>query len=219
MSIAAPTYTSPVNSLASDLPFVDPSAGAHFADAILSMFANSIEEKEAQTMMLHLRAKNGPVLLEMVANVFGENDDSLVVVLIGRAVDAELATLMAGCGEPENDGNASESKFSTISALTMATLYTPPSEQVSADDPVFLELVGDAVGTDPKGFVVPSPSSTTFAKLLSRVMKGRQAPGLVDDGNSVASTNACGSTDSGREGEHTLEHSVGSRSACVRIQG
>ena len=172
----------PVDALAADLPFVNPSAGPRFSDAIRQIFANPAEL--TQSMMLHFQAKNGPVLLEMVANVFGVNDGQCVV-MTGREVDCDLATLMCG-NETDRASESNISMTSKISSITMATLYQPPLEPASKSEPVFLDMVGDAVRTDSEG-VVASPSSTTFATMLSRVMKGREVTGLIDD----EATSAC----------------------------
>ena len=187
-------HIDPVDTLVSDLPFVTPSAGTNFSAAISQTFTS---QQNAQSMMVHLRAKNGPVLLEMVANVFGVNDSRLVV-MTGREVDVDLATLMMGYGELAND-RASESNVSIISSLTTPTLYQPPSEDASICEPVFLKMVGDAVRTESEA-ILASPSHTTFATMLAKVMKGRQVADLVDH-DSTASGSAYGSGDSGCEYE------------------
>ena len=55
------------------------------------------ESAENAQVMVHLRAKNGPVQLEMAPAVVGTGHETCVV-LTGREVDAELDGLMSSEG-------------------------------------------------------------------------------------------------------------------------
>ena len=77
--------------------------------------------------MLHLRARNGPVLLEMVADAFGAEFEDATIVLTGRAIECSMASLLFSNSVSGNDddGRMSESMDSGISSLTTPTLIAP----------------------------------------------------------------------------------------------
>jgi hypothetical protein len=80
-----------------------------------------------RTVMLHLRARNGPVLLEMVADAFGAEFEDATIVLTGRAIECSMASLLFSNSVSGNDddGRVSESMVSGISSLTTSTLIVP----------------------------------------------------------------------------------------------
>ena len=53
-------------------------------------------DEHETTVMLHLLTQNGPVLLEMIANLVATESEPMVIV-IGRTVESDLATLIVAC--------------------------------------------------------------------------------------------------------------------------
>ena len=84
--------------------------------------------------MLQLRARNGPVLLEMVADAFGAEFEDATIVLTGRAIECSMASLLFSNSVSGNDddGRVSESMDSGISSLTTSTLIAPSAPSVVA---------------------------------------------------------------------------------------
>ena len=133
MSIAAPMLLNPVGGRLADLPFVDPSAAATLHVVMRGLFdkdkdkdkdknaaapdendddsfgGTSFGNTNKTTVMLHLNTKHGPVLLEMVANFIGGESEPMIM-LSGREVNPELASLIAGAGSVfgADEGRASE---------------------------------------------------------------------------------------------------------------
>ena len=98
MSVSAPMIEDPTNLLLTALPFVSPCAGIRCHN-VISRTVNAPEARESddekvQVIMLHLRTKNGLVLLEMVSKVVGAGLERCVV-LTGREVSTSLAGLIS----------------------------------------------------------------------------------------------------------------------------
>ena len=81
-------------------------------------------------VMLHLNARGGVKLLEMVANqVRGESESDVLVILMGREVDPKLAGLLHH-NDGSKDGYESElqglvnEESSTISSLTLPSFLS-----------------------------------------------------------------------------------------------
>ena len=133
MSIAAPLHFPPVGQNISDLPFVNGSAAGRRVQEHLRQILTGPKENmsgQAQTLMLHLRTKTGPVLLEMSANVL-DTEMGRVVMMTGREIDNGLAGLIAcesvaldeGSGYHDGGRNANDgASESNISSLTMPPL-------------------------------------------------------------------------------------------------
>jgi hypothetical protein len=151
MSIAAPMLLTPVGGRLADLPFVDPSAAATLHVVMRGLFdkdedkgkdtnaaapdendddrfgGTSFGNTKKTTVMLHLHTKHGPVLLEMVANSIGGESEPMIM-LSGREVNPELASLMAGAGSVfgADEGRASEagdSAFGSRPASSSVSCY------------------------------------------------------------------------------------------------
>lgn len=96
MSAVAPMIEDPTDQLLTALPFVSPCAGL-LCHNLISRAVNAPEAPgsadNAQVIMLHLHAKNGPVLLEMAPTAVGTGHERCVV-MTGREVNANLAGLI-----------------------------------------------------------------------------------------------------------------------------
>ena len=96
MSSAAPMIEDPTDQLLTALPFMSPFSGI-LCHNVISHIVNEHEAPDsaenAQVLMLHLHAKNGPVLLEMAPTVVGTGHERCVV-MTGREVNANLAGLI-----------------------------------------------------------------------------------------------------------------------------
>lgn len=111
MSSAAPMIEDPTDQLLTALPFMSPFSGI-LCHNVISHIVNEHEAPDsaenAQVLMLHLHAKNGPVLLEMAPTVVGTGHERCVV-LTGREVNADLAGLIsmegASIDDDDDDGD------------------------------------------------------------------------------------------------------------------
>ena len=107
MSVSVPLITDPRNQLLETLPFVCTRASNQCHEAIRRVFDDETSGQTNVTVMLHLVTRNGPTLMEMIANVVrNEGDDrqrEARVILMGREVDPSLAGLLHLCN---NDASA-----------------------------------------------------------------------------------------------------------------
>ena len=71
--------------------------------------------------MLHLSTRNGPTLMEMIANVV-RNESELLVILMGRAIESSLAGLLH---HADNDADGTESQISSMTVSSMAAPSIP----------------------------------------------------------------------------------------------
>ena len=71
--------------------------------------------------MLHLSTRNGPTLMEMIANVV-RNESELLVILMGRAIESSLAGLLH---HADNDADGTESQISSTTVSSMAAPSIP----------------------------------------------------------------------------------------------
>ena len=109
----------PVGCLVSDLPFVNDSAQTRACEVIRRKIVMSAKTAMKSTVMLHLRARNGPVLLEMLADALGAEFEDAAIVLTGRALESDMAGLLFSSDSGNGDDDrASGSMFSEISSLT-----------------------------------------------------------------------------------------------------
>ena len=110
MSVSVPLITDPRNQLLETLPFVCTRASNQCHEAIRRVFDDETSGQTNVTVMLHLVTRNGPTLMEMIANVVrNEGDDrqrEARVILMGREVDPGLAGLLRHCN---NEASATES--------------------------------------------------------------------------------------------------------------
>ena len=93
MMMASPMLTAPLGCLLSELPFVNAIDGERLHRALVRFFDEN--DDVIRTVMLHLRAQGGHVLLEMVATKVFATESEPSIVLTGRKVDCGLAGLMA----------------------------------------------------------------------------------------------------------------------------
>ena len=70
--------------------------------------------------MLHLRARNGPVLLEMVADTLDTEFDT-TIVFTGRALESDLAGLLVCNSVAENDDDT-QSDYAALSGVSSITM-------------------------------------------------------------------------------------------------
>ena len=71
--------------------------------------------------MLHLSTRNGPMLMDMIANVM-RNESKLLVILMGRAIESSLAGLLH---HADNDADGTESQTSSMTVSSMAAPSIP----------------------------------------------------------------------------------------------
>ena len=71
--------------------------------------------------MLHLSTRNGPTLMEMIANVV-RNESELLVILMGRVIEPSLAGLLH---HADNDADGTESHISSMTVSSMAAPSIP----------------------------------------------------------------------------------------------
>ena len=137
MSGSVPLITDPRNQLLETLPFVCTRASNQCHNAVRRIFDDKTSEQTNVTVMLHLVTRNGPTLMEMIANVVrDERDDrqrEVRVMLIGREVDPSLAGLLRHCN---NDASATESDVTLSEANHDEEYYRSVSEKgsVKSDD-------------------------------------------------------------------------------------
>jgi hypothetical protein len=117
MDMAAPMLHNPVGCLVSDLPFVNDRAQTRACEVIRRKMVMKTAMKS--TVMLHLRARNGPILLEMLADALGAEFEDAAIVLTGRALESGMAGLLfSSSSGNDDDDRASGSMVSGISSLT-----------------------------------------------------------------------------------------------------
>ena len=102
MSVSVPLITDPRDQLLGALPFVHARARNQCYGAIRRAFDDTTGEQTSVQVMLHLATRNGPTLMEMIANVV-RNESELLVILTGREVESSLAGLL------HNEGSTTES--------------------------------------------------------------------------------------------------------------
>jgi hypothetical protein len=105
MSVSVPLITEPRNQLLAALPFVHARARKQCHNAIRRAFDDMTGDQKGVPVMLHLATLNGPTLMEMTASVV-RDEAELLVILMGREVDSNLAGLLRNCS---NDASATES--------------------------------------------------------------------------------------------------------------
>ena len=129
--------------------------------------------------MLHLVTRNGPTLMEMIANVVrDERDDrqrEVRVMLIGREVDPSLAGLLRHCN---NDASATESDVTLSETNHDEDHYRSVSEKGSfkSDDAgamgIFHEVPSDARAHDEdRQNVYEDPTERIACAALARVRR------------------------------------------------
>lgn len=130
MSIAAPLIADPRNQLLGTLPFSSAS-GRDQCQAVVRRAFDATDDKHQRNVyvMLHLKTKNGPTLLEMIANVVQIDSDS-VVILTGREVDSSLTGLLhhEGSVAPSEPESITDS---IISSVTMPSMLAEPNVTVA----------------------------------------------------------------------------------------
>ena len=169
----------PVGCLVSDLPFVNDRAQTRACEVIRRKMVMKTAMKS--TVMLHLRARNGPVLLEMLADALGAEFEDAAIVLTGRALESDMAGLLfSSDSENDDDDRVSGSMVSGISSLTTSGIGshsihfipiqpTMPTLNAPDDD--------DRVGS----CMVPGISSLTTMQTLdaSKVGGSSSMPSIV----------------------------------------
>ena len=112
----------PVGWLLSDLPFVNVRARTRLCEVVghkIEM-AQQDHARTKSTVMLHLRARNGPVLLEMVADTLDTEFDT-TIVFTGRALESDLAGLLVCNSVAENDDDT-QSDYAALSGVSSITM-------------------------------------------------------------------------------------------------
>lgn len=199
MSIAVPMLLDPVGGSIAELPFVNASAGSQCRDIIRQTFVLFEEQNEddsttEQIVLLHLRAKGGPVLLEMVVNIITAGSERHAV-LTGREVNSDLATLMAKEGSGSGAGSslswASDRGFATATGLMMTNRASRASDR------------GFASGLTTVRTSAPSPQLSAVVMLAEAASDSgsliavSDSPTLIAASDSIAGIkNASGSEDS-----------------------
>lgn len=115
MSRLVPLLVTPVGGLLADLPFVTARSGLRLSSVLQQMVKVPEAPQTVQTVMLHLASRNGPVLLEMEANLLGTDDESLVV-LTGCEVESELAGFIACESVPSESDQANQTSLADDSS-------------------------------------------------------------------------------------------------------
>ena len=121
MSVSVPLITDPNDHFLGTLPFVHTRARNEFLNSIRRAFDDTTGEQKSVRVMLHLSTRNGPTLMEMVANVV-RNDSELLVILMGRAIESSLAGLLH---HADNDADGTESQISSMTVSSMAAPSIP----------------------------------------------------------------------------------------------
>ena len=128
----------PVGCLVSDLPFVNDRAQTQACEVIRRKIVMSAKTAMKSTVMLHLRARNGPVLLEMLADALGAEFEDAAIVLTGRALESDMAGLLFSSDSGnDDDDRASGSMVSGISSLTTSGIgsHSIPFHSISLTMP------------------------------------------------------------------------------------
>ena len=121
MSISVPLITDPNDHFLGTLPFVHTRARNEFLNSIRRAFDDTTGEQKSVRVMLHLSTRNGPTLMEMIANVV-HNESELLVILMGRAIESSLAGLLH---HADNDADGTESQISSMTVSSMAAPSIP----------------------------------------------------------------------------------------------
>ena len=176
MAIAAPALVDPVGSPVSSLPFVNPRDGRRFDRNLRRIFETPAEHDNAQTFVLHLRTRNGHVLLEMRADHLVTEAEP-IVVMTGRQVDSDLACMMMA---PESAVAPSESKHDAhlndefdesgerFRFRSVSEVGSSKDDDANADgddkDAVYRQLLGDDVYREvASASTISSLTSPTFS--------------------------------------------------------
>ena len=176
MAIAAPALVDPVGSPVSSLPFVNPRDGRRFDRNLRRIFETPAEHDNAQTFVLHLRTRNGHVLLEMRADHLVTEAEP-IVVMTGRQVDSNLACMMMA---PESAVAPSESKYDAnlndefdesgdrFRLRSVSEVGSSKGDDANADgddkDAVYRQLLGDdAYREVTSASTISSLTSPTFS--------------------------------------------------------
>ena len=179
MSGSVPLITDPRNQLLGTLPFACARASNQCHNAVRRLFDDNTSERTNVTVMLHLVTRNGPTLMEMIANlVRNEGDDrqrEVRVMLIGREVDPSLAGLLRHCN---NDASATESDVTLSETNHDEDHYRSVSEKGSfkSDDAgamgIFHEVPSDARAHDEdRQNVYEDPTERIACAALARVRR------------------------------------------------
>ena len=123
MAIAAPMIADPRDQHLGTLSFSSTHAKDQFQEMIRQAF--DATDGGSVTIMLHLNTKQGPVLLQMMANVVHTESDA-AVILTGRELDSGLAGLIHNA-ETATQSEPESILESTISSLTMPSVFAEPS--------------------------------------------------------------------------------------------
>ena len=143
MAVSVPMINDPRGQRLEVLPFAHEHARLQCNNAISRAFEATGENTSAQ-VMLHLNARDGVKLLEMVANVVrGDSESDVLVVVMGREVDPALAGLL----HHEEDGSVAESELlgavneesSDISSLTTPSLVRGRGDELGLPEVERLE--------------------------------------------------------------------------------
>ena len=164
MTVSVPLITDPRDRLFGALPFVNDFARDQCLNAIRRAFDDTAREQESVRVMLHLATRNGPTLMEMVANVV-RNGSELVAILTGREVDSGLAGLLHKC---KNEGSATESAVVVNESNRYEERFRSASEEGSIKG-----------GSDDDDEI---PANTSIRQLLVDYLK--QLDDLCDDTSS-----------------------------------
>ena len=135
-------------------------------NAIRRAFDDTAREQESVRVMLHLATRNGPTLMEMVANVV-RNGSELVAILTGREVDSGLAGLLHKC---KNEGSATESAVLVNESNRYEERFRSASEEGSIKG-----------GSDDDDKI---PANTSIRQLLVDGGYLKQSDDLYDDTSS-----------------------------------
>ena len=180
MSGSVPLITDPRNQLLETLPFVCTRASNQCHNAVRRIFDDKTSEQTNVTVMLHLVTRNGPTLMEMIANVVrNERDDrqreEVRVMLIGREVDPSLAGLLRHCN---NNASATESDVTLSETNHDEDRYRSVSEKssVKSDDAgakgIFHEVPNGARAHDEdRQNVYEDPAERVACAALARVRR------------------------------------------------
>ena len=125
MSVSVPLITDPNDYFLGTLPFVHTRARDEFLNSIRRAFDDTTGEPKSVRVMLHLSTRNGPTLMEMIANVV-RDESELLAILMGRAIDYSLAGLLHHADNDADDG--AESRISSLTAPSMPSCFPVRSD-------------------------------------------------------------------------------------------
>ena len=131
MASTVPMQVDPVGWLITDLPYANARDGLKLHKILADIFGSPADYDNTRPFMLHLRTKNGAVLLEMRLTMYDMTPKPFIV-MTGREVESHLFSLIAS--EDESVVTASEN------------IHTPEPAAVNENVPVISTSPEDRTG-------------------------------------------------------------------------